>query len=451
MPNPSNTEAHSHYAIKSRFESGDDTPRDYLERCIAVIEAREPEVGAFVRTNFSAARAAADASGVRWKAGTPLSSIDGIPMGIKDVMETADMGTEQGSPLFAGWKGGRDSAAVSALREAGAVILGKTVTTEFAGLPPAATRNPIDPERTPGGSSTGSAASVGAGMVPAALGSQVIGSILRPASFCGCFGYKASFGGINRGGVFDHFSQSSIGVLATSLEDAWCVTREITERCGGDAGYIGVVGPMHPPEARKPNRVAFLEMGGWEKASPVAKQAFNDAREHLAKFGVSMEDRTSSPHIDTVENAVADALKLSLTINAWESRWPFNTYARDIDRAGMSEIAQNRLKLAESLSQEDYRRLIAGRAQARRLYAGLAEEFDLCISLAAAGAAPKGLESTGDPAFAVPSSYLSAPAISLPLLEAEDGMPLGLQVMGFVDQDAALFAASREITAIFQG
>src|SRR5205814_3887300 len=150
-----------------------------------------------------AARAAADRSTERWRGGRSLSGIDGMPLGIKDIIETADMPTEQGSPLFVGCRTGRDAASVAALREAGAIILGKAVTTEFASTEPRGTRNPWDRERTPGGSSRGPAAAVACGMVPAALGTQVVGSILRPAGFCGCVGFKPSVGGINRGGSDD--------------------------------------------------------------------------------------------------------------------------------------------------------------------------------------------------------------------------------------------------------
>ena len=191
-------QARSYFAAAQTFRDGTDTPRAFLERCIATIEALDPQVGAFVATNLPAAQAAADAATARWKSRTTLSLIDGMPVGIKDIMETADMVTEQGSPLFVGWRGRRDAAAVAALREAGAVIIGKTVTTEFAATHPRGTRNPWDLERTPGGSSSGSAAAVASGMVPAALGTQVIGSIVRPSSFCGCIGYKPSVGGINR-------------------------------------------------------------------------------------------------------------------------------------------------------------------------------------------------------------------------------------------------------------
>jgi hypothetical protein len=184
--------------------AGKDTPRDFLERCLARLEEFEPAVGAFVCHDIAAARTAADRSTERWRGGRPLSPIDGMPLGIKDIIETVDMPTEQGSPLFVGCRTGRDAASVAALREAGAVILGKVVTTEFAATEPRGTRNPWDSERTPGGSSSGSAAAVACGIVPAALGTQVVGSILRPASFCGCVGFKPSVGGINRGGSYDY-------------------------------------------------------------------------------------------------------------------------------------------------------------------------------------------------------------------------------------------------------
>ena len=235
------------FSAAANFAGSSDTPREFLERCLARLETFEPAVGAFVCHDIAAARAAAELSAERWRDGRPLSPIDGMPLGIKDIIETADLPTEQGSPLFVGWRTGRDAASVAALREAGAVILGKVVTTEFAATEPRGTRNPWDRERTPGGSSSGSAAAVACGMVPAALGTQVVGSILRPASFCGCVGFKPSVGRINRGGSYDYFSQSCTGVLAASLEDAWLVAVNIASRAGGDPGYPGLDGPAEPP------------------------------------------------------------------------------------------------------------------------------------------------------------------------------------------------------------
>src|SRR5215467_1712790 len=245
----------SYLAETAGFASGRGNPRDFLERCLADLETWEPKIGAFVTLNLAVARAAADAATARWRAGKPLSQIDGMPIGIKDIIETIDMPTEQGSPLFVGWRTERDAAAVAALREAGAVVLGKTVTTEFAATFPRGTRNPWDLARTPGGSSSGSAAAVAAGLVPAALGTQVIGSTIRPASYCGCFGFKPSVGAINRGGSHDYLSQSCMGVLAATMEDAWQVTSEIAARAGGDPGYPGLVGPLRVPPAAKPQRL----------------------------------------------------------------------------------------------------------------------------------------------------------------------------------------------------
>jgi Asp-tRNA(Asn)/Glu-tRNA(Gln) amidotransferase A subunit family amidase len=312
-------------AAAADFKAGTDTPRDFLERCLARLEQFEPAVGAFVCRDITAARDAADRATERWRAGRFLSPIDGMPVGIKDIIETADMPTEQGSPLFVGWRTDRDAASVAALREAGAAILGKIVTTEFAATEPRGTRNPWDPERTPGGSSSGSAAAVACGMVPAALGTQVVGSILRPASFCGCVGFKPSVGGINRGGSYDYFSQSCTGVLAASLEDAWLVAVNITVRAGGDPGYPGLQGPSEPPAAQRPRSVAVLQTAGWDVATPEARRAFETVAERLGKAGIAIADRHADPAIEAVEGAIFDAIALTRTINAWEGRWPLNT------------------------------------------------------------------------------------------------------------------------------
>ena len=197
-----------------------------------------------------------------------------MPIGIKDIIETIDMATENGSPLFAGFSSERDAASVAALREAGAVIVGKTVTTEFAWMQPRATRNPWDLTRTPGGSSSGSAAAVAVGAISVGIGTQVFGSIVRPSSFCGCFGFKPTVGAINRGGSHDALSQSTHGPIAASLPEAWQVAYEISRRAGGDPGYPGLYGPPTCPAPSKPRRLAVLETDGWAVATAAAKEAF---------------------------------------------------------------------------------------------------------------------------------------------------------------------------------
>lgn len=434
-------------ALRSKFADGSDTPSALLARCLETIEKHEKDVGAFVATAFDSARAEAAASDERWKAGQPLSAIDGMPVGVKDVMETANMPTEQGSPLFKGWRGNRDCAAVAALREAGAVIVAKTVTTEFAATTPRGTKNPWDTSRTPGGSSSGSAASVGIGMLSAALGSQVIGSIIRPASFCGAVGFKPSVGGINRGGSFDGFSQSCTGILAASLADGWTAMRAISARAGGDAGYIGLTGPMEMPDAVQPSRIAVLETAGWEVASEAAKSALGAVLIKLSNAGITLSNRMDDADVSAIEDVIAQAVPISRDINAWEGRWPLNTYARDMDRSKLSEPALQRLSDAEKMTQEDYAVLVARRDEARQAYTGLQQKFDICLTLAATGIAPEGLGHTGDPVFTVPTSMLGIPALSLPVMEI-DGLPLGLQLIGFEGRDADLFAAAAAIEAI---
>jgi Asp-tRNA(Asn)/Glu-tRNA(Gln) amidotransferase A subunit family amidase len=427
------------FAATERFASGDDSPRELLERCLERLTAFEPVVGAFVCHDTEAAQASADRATERWRSGRPLSPIDGMPVGIKDIIETVDLPTGQGSPLWEGTRTRRDAASVAALREAGAVILGKTVTTEFASSEPLGhTRNPWDPARTPGGSSSGSAAAVGCGMVPAALGTQVVGSIIRPASFCGCVGYKPSVGGINRGGSYDYFSQSCTGLLAASLEDAWLIASAIVSRAGGDPGYPGVQGPAEPPPPSKPRRLAVLETDGWQFATSEARAALETATGQLAASGITLAGRRDDPRLAAIETAISGAEELVRRINAWEGRWPLNTY-RDIDAGKLSAAALARLTLAESMTLADYGAARTRRQEIRVQFAALAQSYDGALTLPATGAAPLGLASTGNPIFAVPFSLLGVPTVSLPVLSAE-GLPLGLQVVGFEGGDAGLFA-----------
>ena len=422
------------------FAAGKDSPRDFLERCLAALDAWEPKIGAFVTLNLAAARTAADRSTVRWRAGKPLSPIDGMPIGVKDIIETIDMPTENGSPLFAGYQSQRDAATVAALREAGAVIVGKTVTTEFAATEPRGTRNPWDPARTPGGSSSGSAAAVAVGAITAGLGTQVIGSILRPSGYCGCFGFKPTVGAINRGGSYDGLSQSAHGPLAASLPDAWRVAYEIAQRAGGDPGFPGLYGPADPPAALKPKKLALLETDGWPVASAAAKAALAKAIDKLKAAGVAVATRRDSDKVAAAEATVQGAQDLSRRINAWESRWPINTY-RARDASKLSKSMLERGAQAEAMTLDDYRADLADRAKRRVAYHGLAPEFDACISITAPGAAPIGLGSTGNPEFVVPGSLLGVPALALPVLQ-DEGLPLGLQLLGFADRDAALFATA---------
>ena len=440
-------ELRTYVSLAQDLRSGKITPRAYLEECLDRIAKNDPRIGAFVTVNADAARRAADAASARWKDSKPLSAIDGMPIAVKDVIETADMPTGQGSPMWEGNATRRDSAAVRALREAGGVILGKTTTTEFAATHPwHKTQNPHDGTRTPGGSSSGSAAAVGSGMVPAALGTQVVGSILRPASFCGCVGYKPSVGGVNRSGSYDHFSQSCQGGIGATVADIWGLITTITARTGGDPGHIGVTGKVN--FTAKPKLLAILETGGWSVTTEGARKAFEAARGKLKAAGVEIKSRADDPDLEVAEKHLVDALPLTQSINAFEGRWPLNTYAA-LDAAKLSAPALDRLKTANAMTQRDYAELLKQREAFRAAYNTAASRYDAFVTLGACGAAPKGLGSTGNTIMNVAASLLGCPAITLPLLE-DEGMPLGLQLMGGVDRDAALFDTAVWVLAAMQ-
>ncbi|MGB7035707.1 MAG: amidase [Xanthobacteraceae bacterium] len=445
MPEPVKPALRSYLAAAREFAGGDQTPRRFLERSLELFEYWEPRIGAFVTTDLPGARAAADRSSERWRAGRPLSPLDGMPVGIKDIIETVDMPTQMGSPLFAGWRSEKDAASVSALRDAGAVIVGKTVTTEFAASEPRGTRNPWNTAHTPGGSSSGSAAAVGAGILSAALGTQVIGSTIRPASFCGCVGFKPSVNAINREGSHDYQSQSCTGVLGAALADVWQVAYEIVARVGGDAGTAGLRGPDTLPPSEKPRRLAVLETSGWDSASAGAKQQLGECIMRLRSAGIEIRTRQNDDKVAALENDLLNAAELSHRCNGWETRWFFRTM-RDRDAAKLSRNILERSQKYEDVTLTDHRADLRERARIRAVYADLAANCDACIALAAPGNAPEGLASTGNPEFAVPASLLGVPALSLPVFQV-NGMPLGLQVIGFFDRDADAFAVASWLTS----
>ena len=369
--------------------------------------------------------------------------------GIKDVIETADMPTGQGSPMWTGFESRRDAAAVAALREGGGIILGKCTTAEFAFTEPRhQTRNPHDLNRTPGGSSSGSAAAVAAGFVHAALGTQVVGSTLRPASYCGCVGYKPSFGALNRSGSYDHLSQSCIGIFANKVDEVTDIAGTIARIVGGDPGFKTFIPSQAAHISQKPGRLAILKPAGWSMLESGMIAGFDAACRHLANAGVEI---ITSAHHDGLANFEARLEPLrerSFAILDWELRWPLKSY-----RASASELVSKALldRLAHceaAMTLGDYHDALDWREELRSAFAELAE-FDGFILPSATGAAPLGHDWTGDPAMNLPASTLGAPAISLPILQVE-GLPLGIQLIAHVSRDEDLLKQARWIEEISQ-
>ncbi len=423
------------------FLDGSDTPRAYLERCLETIEAVEPEVRAFVRMNVDGARKAADVAVARYRDGRPLSVVDGMPVAVKDVHETEDMPMEVGSPVLKGFHTGWDGAAVHALRKGGALILGKTVTTEFAFAAPGPTRNPWDVSRTPGGSSSGSAAAVAARMVPAATGTQVRGSVLRPAAYCGTYAIKASYGALNTLGGFPSApSLAHLGILAGTLEDMWGTACYISQAAGGDPGHPSLTGgPSLPPPA-KPRRVVRLDTAGWDVTADAARGVFEGYVGTLRSRGVEVAGRLDDAAVEALERKLRELPEVILRVLTYEGRYPLAVYA---DRCPelLSERVLERVEAGRGLTPDDYARALEWCRDFRRQWEAMARDADAFLTLNSVDAAPVGMP-VGNAIYGELSSVVGVPTLNLPLLALDD-MPLGVQLLGYYRRDRDLVGIGR--------
>lgn len=428
----------SFHGLAAAFLSGKDSPRDLLERCIATIEAREPEVGAFVVHDFARARAAADASTARWRDGATLSAIDGLPIGLKDVIGTEDFPAARGSEIYAGRPPERDAAVAWALRQGGAVILGKTVTTEFAIGRIGRTRNPLDPRRTPGTSSSGSAAAVGAGMLPVALGSQLISSVMRPASYCGHVGVMPSYGVIRMDGMEPVCpSTDHVGTHTTTLEDAWIVLRHLSRTAGPIPGWRGLHGPADPPAPVKPRRLARLYEPDWQHTDAACRAALEDALKTLSAAGVEIVEPDDDPVLRRLEAACATSEATIMALVTSEMRWPYLDYDAKGFRFGLR--LGPLMEKAHAATLEDYHEALGARDELRARFDAAARAYDGFIGLSAASVAAIGLDNMGRPGATAPATCAGLPALTLPVMAAH-GLPLGLQLIGASHGEANLFA-----------
>lgn len=406
---------------------------DYTRACLARIEQVEGEIRAFAHLDPNHAIAQARECDERKAQGAALGPLHGVPVAIKDIIDTQDYPTEFGSALYVGRRPYHDATVVSKLRSAGAVIIGKTVTTEFAYFSPGKTRNPHDTERTPGGSSSGSAAAVAAGMVPLAIGTQTNGSIIRPASFCGVFAVKPSHGLISRKGVLplsralDH-----VGPYARTLDDLALILESLAGFDPEDEDTRSVAVPQFRKAVTEKfplePRFAFVRTPIWDQADQATKTAFEQFVQKLgpACYELDLPERYAGAW---------DALR---SIMAADMAHRFGPVA-DQRGEGVSQVMRDLIPEGRKVTATSY---LAALDQARSLATGLNDLFVECnaiITPATVGVAPRGLEATGNPAFCSLWTLTGLPALSLPLLEGEDGLPLGVQLVGAKNDDARLF------------
>lgn len=409
-------------ALLSRREL---TSEALVRSCLERIAAEEPRVLAWEFLDPEMALARAREIDAR-SAHAPLP-LGGLPVGVKDIIDTAGMPTQCGSPIRRGHRPAADAACVAALRSAGAVILGKTVTTEFAVYQPGKTRNPHDPSRTPGGSSSGSAAAVAARMIPAAVGTQTAGSVIRPAAFCGVVGFKPSHALLPIAGVTPSApTLDTLGVFARSVEDLTPLVN----------GMGGALPPLAPPSA--PPRVGICRTDVWPLAAPETVAALEAAAARLAAAGADVRELELSPELV----GLTDVQK---TIQAYETARSLARERRE-DAALLSASLRSLVDHGAALPEATHREALARAAAARRALPALFAHADVLITPATVGEAP-GIETTGDPAFARIWTLLHVPCLALPAGKGPSALPVGIQLVGPSGGDAALLRAAAWIEA----
>lgn len=415
---------------------------ELVESCLARIAEVDRQIEAWAFLDRDYARQQARAADERRLSGAPIGPLHGVPVGIKDIFDTADMPTEYGSAIYAGRTPSRDATVVARLRAAGAVIMGKTVTTEFAYFSPGKTRNPHNPEHTPGGSSSGSAAAVGANMVPLALGSQTNGSTVRPAAYCGIVGFKPTHGLISRHGALmlsrtlDH-----VGLFANSVDDIALLAEQIIGYDEQDADTQPLaripfveIASEDPP---LPPMFAFIKTPLWERADEETREGFAEIVEDL---GPQVEEVELFPSTQDAWQWHQTIMGAEMAINL-EREWKKG-------RERLSDQLCRQIKAGREIQAVDYQRALQQITLIHGSFLELFEQrYDAILTPAAPGGAPKGIDSTGDPSFCTLWTLCGMPAISLPLLQSSDGLPIGVQLVGPRYGDARLLRTARWLAA----
>jgi len=418
MPDPLSLSAHQ---AAREIAAGQLRAEALMTACLERIAAREPEIGAWQYLDPEAALEAAR----RCDASAPSGPLHGIPIAVKDLIDTADMPTGYGSAIYARHRPGADAACVALARAAGAIVMGKTVTTEFACFTPGKTANPRNPAHTPGGSSSGSAAAVADRMAPLAFGTQTAGSVIRPAAFCGVVGYKPSVGTIPRAGV---------KMLCDSLDTVGTMARNVADA----AFFAGVVAgrpelrDIAPPEA--PPRFGLYRTPMWDEAEPEAAAALDHARAALERAGARVEEIAVPEQHRRLTEAQQSIMGFELVRGL--------AYERLQHSAELSPPLAQLLDAGLAVGAPEYDAAIAETAMSRARLDGFFGSCDAMLTPAAPGEAPRGLGHTGNPVFNRMWTLLGVPCVTMPAVWSESGLPTGIQLVGRIGDDARLMAAA---------
>ncbi len=402
--------------------AGETTCEAVVRDCVARIAGRDGIVKAWV--NFDADRAIAQARAL--DRGPNRGPLHGVPVGIKDIIDTFDMPTEMGSPIYRGHRPPADAACVALLRRAGAVILGKTATCEFAGMAPAVTTNPHHAAHTPGGSSSGSAAAVADRMVPAALGTQTGGSVLRPSSYCGIFGFKPTYNSFNKAGVWPAAdSIDTIGLHARSIDDVALLS-----------AVLRLQAPQPPRGLSGAPRVGLCRTEIWDTAQPETKAAVEGAAAALGKAGAEVRE-VELPAAFHGVHAMARG-----TINFYE-RAACMAFHWDRNREKLSPQMRRYIENGQKTSREDYVAAWRRIDECRAALPAVFDNLDVLLVPCVLGEAPAGLEATGDPSMQAIWTALHTPAMTLPTHRGPNNLPVGIQLVAQRYDDDRLFACAR--------
>jgi amidase len=413
----------------ARVREGKLTSEALVRSCLERIDSRDSQVKAWVHLDRDFALAQAR----ECDRGASRGPIHGIPFAAKDIMDTADLPTEYGSPIYKGNRPKADAACVALSRAAGGVLLGKTVTTEFASrVPLGKTTNPHNSQHTPGGSSSGSAAAVADFMVPLAFGTQTVGSVIRPAAFCGCIGYKPSYGEFSTQGVKQNTASfDTVGLFARAVEDLALLRAALT---GFEAKPLAAV-PVNQL------KIGFCRSMFWDRAEEYTKKFLEDAAGALAKAGAKVADVELGKPFERFET-------MGRRINDFEFSRGL-TWERQHHWDLLSEFTRDKLTKWLNISYEQYREAEAVLAQCREHLADAMKDIDLLLTPSALGEAPAGLASTGDTSFNILSTWTYTPCVTLPVFTGPSSLPVGIQLIGHRNQDHRLLEGAQAVYRVF--